>query len=303
MLRSCSPEHRPWWGQGVSHPENLSKGTAAGSLETFSLLGTLESPGNTLDWIPQEAQWEVEIQEEFSPPRLQPAATCLTPLVWAQGSKLNTTPQPLPTQTQPFLYLVTSLAKLLTAKSLVTKDSRRPAGSLSSATLEAQAPPQSCTGPGPQSPYAMGISVHRLKPPSPCLSLPLLPSFRIADQAETSRHWSQPARGCFSSYPKPGEDEPPHLLHGELSPTTTTSYLPKPPAHVAHEATVICQNREGPQTSLVTSRLHLSQVGNWFQGEKGTQVVSGRTGTRIPSLQHGPAGHFRVCSDSISCSF
>lgn len=71
----------PWWGQGVSHPENLPKGTAAGSLETFSLLGTLGSPGNTLDWIPQEAQWEVEIQEEFSPPRLQPAATCLTPLV------------------------------------------------------------------------------------------------------------------------------------------------------------------------------------------------------------------------------
>ena len=68
-------------GVGVSHPENLSKGTAAGSLETFSLLGTLESPGNTLDWIPQEAQWEVEIQEEFSPPRLQLAATCLTPLV------------------------------------------------------------------------------------------------------------------------------------------------------------------------------------------------------------------------------
>lgn len=85
--------------------------------------------------------------------------------------------------------------------------------------------------------------------------------------------------------------------------TPPTSYLPKPPAHIAHEGTVTCQKWEGPQTSIVTSRLHLSQVGNWFQGEKGTQVVSGRTGTRVPSLQHGPAGHFRVCSDGISCSF
>ena len=71
----------PWWGQEVSHPENLSKGTAAGSLETFSLPGTLRSPGNPLDWIPQEAQWEVKIQEGVSPPRLQPAAPYLTPLV------------------------------------------------------------------------------------------------------------------------------------------------------------------------------------------------------------------------------
>lgn len=85
--------------------------------------------------------------------------------------------------------------------------------------------------------------------------------------------------------------------------TPPTSYLPKPPAHVAHEGTMTCQNREGPQISIVTSRLLLSQVGNWFQGEKGTQVVSGRMGTHIPSLQHSPAGHFRMCSGSISWSF
>lgn len=55
-----------------------------------------------------------------------------------------------------------------------------------------------------------------------------------------------------------------------------------------------CQNREGPQISIVTSGLLLSQVGNWFQGEKGTQVVSvAEWEPTLPAWQHSPAGHFR----------
>lgn len=66
--------------------------------------------------------------------------------------------------------------------------------------------------------------------------------------------------------------------------TPPTSYLPKPPAHVAHGGTMTCQNREGPQINASSPQgLLLSQVGNWFQGEKGTQVVSGRMGPTFPA--------------------